>query len=92
MNALVRRTDSLVAPVIPAWALNALQRIRVNYPDAFIAGGFLRDLYHGVEPKDLDVFTFQLPKEEENDSGIDKSQFYKLDSHRDGSKRNGRRR
>lgn len=40
-------------------ALHALEEIRQWYPDAFIAGGCLRDLLHGAEPKDIDVFTFE---------------------------------
>lgn len=36
--------------------------IRELYPDAFVAGGYLRDLDHGLEPKDLDIFTFLEPK------------------------------
>lgn len=39
--------------------LKALRRIREDYPDAFLAGGYLRDLVAGVEPKDIDIFTFK---------------------------------
>lgn len=42
-----------------------LKGIRKDYPDAFIAGGYLRDLFCKREPKDLDIFTWQMPKDED---------------------------
>lgn len=42
-------------------ARGILYIIKKQFPDAFIAGGFLRDLDNMHEPKDLDIFTFQPP-------------------------------
>lgn len=52
-------------PHIPTEVLHALQQIREDYPDAFIAGGYLRDLIHGKPSKDLDIFTFCQPRPDE---------------------------
>lgn len=46
-------------------ALRALRTVREDYPDAFLAGGFLRDAAVGITPKDLDFFTFLPLKEDE---------------------------
>lgn len=45
--------------------LKALRRVREDYPDAFLAGGYLRDLVACLEPKDIDIFTFQPPLRDE---------------------------
>lgn len=41
---------------IPNQWRNKLSEIQETFPNAAIAGGCLRDLYHGVEIKDIDVF------------------------------------
>tara|TARA_Y100001001_G_scaffold163782_1_gene193797 strand:+ start:1135 stop:1761 length:627 start_codon:yes stop_codon:yes gene_type:complete len=41
---------------IPASWLGVLEDIQKVCPSAVLAGGALRDLYHGVEVKDLDIF------------------------------------
>lgn len=41
---------------IPAYARHALARVQTSFPEAFIGGGFLRDLDNGVPPKDIDIF------------------------------------
>lgn len=43
-----------------------LSEVRKIYPDAFLAGGYLRDRLLEVEPKDVDIFTFlSITKERE---------------------------
>jgi hypothetical protein len=37
-------------------ALEALAAVRVVFPEAIIAGGFLRDVYFHRTPKDIDIF------------------------------------
>jgi hypothetical protein len=75
---LVRRAETFIQPVIPQPVINALKLARQDYPDAFIAGGYLRDLYNGVEPVDVDLFTFAQPKEDEVDIGVNASEHYKV--------------
>jgi hypothetical protein len=59
--------------------LKILKQIQTDYPDAFIAGGFLRDLNIGlVQPKDLDIFTFCDPKGDEKDEGVEFEPFYNV--------------
>ncbi|MDE2104197.1 MAG: hypothetical protein KGL39_43575 [Patescibacteria group bacterium] len=41
---------------IPDEWCSILSQLQVVEPDAILAGGSLRDLYHGVKPKDLDFF------------------------------------
>lgn len=41
--------------------MDSLDIVRGVYPDAFIAGGYLRDLHLGYKPKDVDFFTFLPP-------------------------------
>lgn len=41
---------------IPISWRTKLNEIQETFPDAVIAGGCLRDLYHGVEFKDIDIF------------------------------------
>lgn len=53
---------------IPREAERLLKRIQKIYPDAVISGGYLRDLYFGKKPKDIDVFVpFSENKIEETD-------------------------
>lgn len=51
--------------LVPLAAVRVLGEVRQDYPDAFIAGGYLRDLYFEKTPKDLDIFTFQSLLEDE---------------------------
>lgn len=44
----------------PRWKA-ALEIIQLDFPDAVIAGGALRDLILGREPKDIDVFAEHRP-------------------------------
>lgn len=44
---------------VPAYARHALARVQTLFPEAFIGGGYLRDLDNGVEPKDIDIFVLQ---------------------------------
>ena len=37
-------------------AIRLLTRIQTKYPSAIIAGGYIRDLYHGVPYTDCDIF------------------------------------
>lgn len=39
----------------------ALVKLKAFDPDAFIAGGAIRDLYFGVAPKDVDFFSTRIP-------------------------------
>lgn len=57
-QALKRKWYAVEGREVPDAAKVALAWARRFYHDAFIGGGFLRDVYHGVEPKDIDVFTF----------------------------------
>jgi hypothetical protein len=41
---------------VSEYAADALRRVQQEFPTAIIAGGYLRDLDHGVEPKDIDIF------------------------------------
>lgn len=41
-------------------ALAVLKEIQKRSPEAIIAGGFLRDLYMGKQPKDLDIFVSEI--------------------------------
>lgn len=47
--------QTIPMPVPPLWT-EVLELIRQDYPSAIIAGGALRDLYHGIEIKDVDIF------------------------------------
>ena len=47
--------------IIPQKWCDALAECQLKDPTAIIAGGCLRDLYFGREPKDVDIFTGQLP-------------------------------
>lgn len=44
--------------------LNVLKEIRESIPDAVITGGYLRDSFNGIKPKDIDIFFPNMPKEE----------------------------
>lgn len=51
-----------------AW-LDVLNKVQTQYPSAVIAGGCLRDLDYGLQPKDVDIFipnTFDLVGEAED--------------------------
>lgn len=41
---------------IPSKVVDMLNAIRDSAPEAIIAGGYLRDLDHGIQPRDIDVF------------------------------------
>jgi hypothetical protein len=41
-------------------AIAVLKEIQKKSPDAIIAGGFLRDLFFGKQPKDLDIFVKRI--------------------------------
>lgn len=44
------------------YGLQILQEVQQKYPEAIIAGGFLRDLFFGKEFKDIDIFvSWQSP-------------------------------
>lgn len=45
--------------LIEPFALEQLALAVEVYPDAFIAGGYLRDRLLGFKPKDIDIFTFE---------------------------------
>ena len=45
----------------PLWK-EILTKVREIYPEAIIAGGSLRDLDHGKEPKDIDIFVEDLDR------------------------------
>ena len=47
--------------IIPQKWCDALAECQLKDSTAIIAGGCLRDLYFGKEPKDVDIFTGQLP-------------------------------
>jgi hypothetical protein len=79
MNANV---NSAVLPsYIPKAAVTMLKIIRQDYPDAFLAGGFLRDTMLEVPPKDMDFFTFMTPKAEDQPE-MDKKEY--IDQRIDG--------
>jgi hypothetical protein len=40
---------------IPPYAVEVLKKIQDYDRDAILVGGFLRDLWHGLDPKDLDI-------------------------------------
>lgn len=46
------------AAIGPQWdyAKEVITRIRKDFPDAYIAGGYIRDLMLNMRPKDVDVF------------------------------------
>lgn len=46
----------MTGPTKLDWALDVLSHVQKVYPEAFIAGGFLRDIELGTEPNDLDIF------------------------------------
>lgn len=53
-------------------AEKVLASVKEDYEDAFIAGGFVADVLLGLQPKDLDIFTFQtLDAPDENGSTLD---------------------
>lgn len=41
---------------VPELVRNLIVKVRETYPTALIAGGYLRDLDNGREPKDIDLF------------------------------------
>lgn len=41
---------------IPTAWLDVLAKVQTQYPSAVIAGGCLRDLDYGLQPKDVDIF------------------------------------
>lgn len=47
------------------WALDVLSHVQEEFPEAFIAGGFLRDLELGTEPNDLDIFVPQRGQDQQ---------------------------
>ena len=47
--------------VIPELVRDALRQIKPVFPEAVVAGGVLRDLAAGVEPKDIDIFVERPP-------------------------------
>lgn len=51
--------------IVPAEWTRLIKEIQVYFPQAVIAGGALRDLYHGRQPKDIDVF-IPVPEAEDN--------------------------
>lgn len=52
----------------------ALSLVRVDYPDAFLAGGYLRDRYMKIPPRDIDFFTFLPMIEGRNEVSFDATQ------------------
>lgn len=56
---------------IPREGVRVLKKIQKIYPDAVISGGYLRDLYYGKKPKDIDIF---IPFKENK---IEETQEYK---------------
>ncbi|MGZ5676849.1 MAG: hypothetical protein ACXWHC_18810 [Usitatibacter sp.] len=56
---------------LPNEARIALSWAKTRYPDAFIAGGYLRDLALDRKPKDLDIFTWEVEIKGEGKSMID---------------------
>lgn len=62
-------------------AVNILSLVKHIYPDAFIAGGYVRDLDNDREPKDLDIFTFHPPFEDACLKGsMERDEEYHADS------------
>lgn len=55
----VRERDRMLRVLASLGVLEALREARLWYPDAWIGGGLLRDLLHGVPPRDIDIFTFE---------------------------------
>lgn len=45
--------------IVETFAYEQLALALMDYPDAFLAGGYLRDRLLGLKPKDIDIFTFQ---------------------------------
>ena len=62
--------------VIPAGWRQVLRSVQEYFPQANIAGGALRDLYHGKPAKDVDIF---VPLKEECDSSLYEDQMLMLD-------------
>src|ERR1051326_6342173 len=51
------------------------------YPDAFIAGGYLRDIDNGHKPKDLNIFTYEIPiQDAEYRTDLQRDEEYLADS------------
>ncbi len=46
------------------WAVDVLHTVQKEFPNAFIAGGFFRDIELGMEPNDLDIFVGQKGKDQ----------------------------
>jgi len=63
MNEPVRFRPTWKADQVEAWiesdVIVALATVQLDYPDAFLGGGYLRDRHFGFEPKDIDIFTFR---------------------------------
>ncbi len=41
------------------WAVSVLHIVQKEFPDAFVGGGFFRDIELGMDPNDLDIFVGQ---------------------------------
>ena len=63
-----------------ALALAILRNVKRQYPDAFLAGGFLRDMDFGIVPKDVDIFTWASVVDEHPKFEIDIDEHYSSDS------------
>ncbi len=48
------------------WAVEVLTTVQEEFPDAFIAGGFFRDIELGMPPNDLDIFVGQEGDDQQN--------------------------
>lgn len=59
------------------YGLKILQEVQQKYPEAIIAGGFLRDLFFGKEFKDIDIFINESKEKEEPYEEISVSFFPK---------------
>lgn len=65
MSTIPGRSPWLIKPPVLALWNALLEKVRVQYPDAFIAGGAVRDAIYKRQPRDIDVFTW-LPLDQEH--------------------------
>lgn len=47
---------NIIDQIIETKVVDFLHKVQSHVPGAVIAGGYLRDLYIGIEPKDIDIF------------------------------------
>lgn len=73
---------------IPEQWTELLHEVQKQRPFAVIAGGALRDLDHGMEPTDVDIFTHSLPNMEwiMDFEMVDKHKFYFKDGSQGASR------